>query len=164
MEGGAKTSLTFNARKEISMNVTSARLISVSFYRSAGAITLLAALALSSSPAHAHHSSAMYDMDQLTTIKGVVSRLQWTNPHTYMDVDVKDKSGIIERWTVESACPAALTRNGWSQGTVKGGDLIAVSGHRAKDGRRLMRFERVMLADGRTIGLNPMSAFSDDGR
>ena len=144
------------------MNVTSARLISIC--GRIGAAALLAGLILCSPPARAHHSSAMYDMDQLTTIKGVVSGLQWTNPHTYIDLDVKDKSGIVERWTVESACPAALTRNGWNQGTIKVGDLIAVSGHRAKDGRRLMRFERVILADGTTLGLNAMSAVSGGAR
>jgi len=126
------------------------------------AVFLFAVLFLNSSQAHAYHSNAMCDMDPVTTIQGPVTKLEWTNPPTYFDLDVKDDKGMIEKWTVESACPAALTRSGWNRTAIKEGDMIAVSGHRSKDGRKFMLFEKAMLHDGREVSLNEVSSFSGD--
>ena len=135
------------------MNFNFLNRTSTNFHMRLGAASLLAAMCLHPVPAKAHHSTSMYDMEQVTTIKGIVTRLEWTNPHTYIDLDVKNDAGLIDKWTVESACPEALTRNGWHQATVKEGDVIAVTGHRAKDGSKTMQFLIVVMSDGRAVSL-----------
>jgi hypothetical protein len=112
------------------------------------AILLVASTFLVSRPLLAHHSSASYDMEHPMTLKGVVSNVEWTNPHVFIYLDVKDDSGNVEQWRVEGNSPNMLTRAGWRKEMVKAGDQIAVNGAQAKNGSKVMRLISLTLANG----------------
>ena len=96
----------------------------------------------------AHHSVSMYDMEHPTTLKGVVERLEWTNPHAYIYLTVKNDKGETQEWAVEINSPNFLKHNGWTSSTVKPGDIVTVTGGAAKSGAKTMRCTTVVLADG----------------
>ena len=112
----------------------------------AGLLLLMAAPA-----ANAHHSVSMYDMEHPTTLKGVVERLEWTNPHGYIYLNVKNDKGETTEWAVEINSPNFLKHNGWTSTIVKPGDIITVTGGAAKSGAKTMRCTTVVLADGLTL-------------
>lgn len=113
---------------------------------------LLAALLLAVAlPALAHHSVSMYDMQNPTTIKGTVDRLEWTNPHAYIYVNVKNDKGETEQWAIEIDSPNFLKHNGWTRDTVKPGDTITATGGRARTGARTMRCTTIELANGEKL-------------
>ncbi len=112
-------------------------------------IWLAAMLLLAAAPAvYAHHSVSMYDMDHPSTFKGVVTRVEWTNPHAYIYLNVKNDKGGVDEWAMEINSPNFLRHNGWTSDTVKPGDVITVTGGAAKSGARTMRCTSVTLADG----------------
>jgi hypothetical protein len=111
-------------------------------------LTLVAALI---TPALAHHSVSMYDMDHPTTLKGTVVRVEWTNPHGYIYLDIKDDSGQTVEWAVEINSPNFLKHNGWTSTIVKPGDVITVTGGAAKSGAKTMRCTTVVLGDGTVL-------------
>ncbi|HKV06149.1 MAG TPA: DUF6152 family protein [Candidatus Acidoferrales bacterium] len=105
-------------------------------------------LLLSAPAADAHHSVSMYDMEHPSTYKGVVTRVEWTNPHAYVYLNVKNDKGEVEEWAMEINSPNFLRHNGWTSTTVKPGDIITCTGGAAKSGARTMRCTSVVLADG----------------
>jgi hypothetical protein len=112
--------------------------------------TLLALIA--AGPLLAHHSfAAEYDQKQPVTFKGVVTKLDWMNPHVYFYVDVKDKDGKVEHWACEAGNPNALARRGWKKNSLKADDQITVEGFRAKDGSFTMNARSITLADGTKV-------------
>jgi DNA/RNA endonuclease YhcR with UshA esterase domain len=98
--------------------------------------------------ANAHHSTAMYDMEHPSTFKGVVTRVEWTNPHGYIYLSVKNDKGGVDQWAMEINSPNFLRHNGWTSTTVKPGDIITVNGGAAKSGAKTMRCTSVILTDG----------------
>ena len=103
-------------------------------------------------PALAHHSfSAEFDGGKLIELKGVVTRIEWTNPHVYFYVDVKDEKGNTTNWGCEAASPGSLHRQGWNRDSLKVGDQVIVGGYPARDGSKLADARRVTLPDGRRI-------------
>ncbi len=108
-------------------------------------------LLLLAAPAFAHHSVAMYDMQNPITLKGVVTRMEWTNPHAYIYLNVKDDKGNLEEWAVEIDSPNFLKHNGWTKTTVSQGDTITCTGGPAKTGAKTMRCFTVELANGETL-------------
>jgi len=89
------------------------------------------ALLLAAAPGFAHHSfSTEFDSGQPVTLRGVVTKVEWRNPHTYLYVDVKNRAGKVINWIFETAGPAGLARSGWHRDTVKVGDQVTVSGYR----------------------------------
>jgi hypothetical protein len=102
--------------------------------------------------AFAHHSfSAEYDAKKPVTLKGTVSKVEWTNPHARFYVDVKDESGNVQTWNLELASPNVLIRNGWTRHSLNVGDQVTVEGAQAKDGSQMANARSVVLADGRKV-------------
>ncbi|HLJ23943.1 MAG TPA: DUF6152 family protein [Candidatus Acidoferrales bacterium] len=104
---------------------------------------------LASAPLLAHHGEANYDTDKVVSVKGTVSGFEFINPHTLITLDVKNEKGEIEKWNCEARSPGMLVRvGGWDKNTLKPGDVITVSGYRAKNGSPVMRLQKITLADG----------------
>ena len=98
----------------------------------AGLVLLVAGI-----PMAAHHSfAAEYDSSATITLKGVVTKVEWTNPHAYIYVDVKDETGKVVSWGMEGYPPNTLTRTGFTRHIVKEGDTITITGYRARDNAR----------------------------
>jgi DNA/RNA endonuclease YhcR with UshA esterase domain len=107
---------------------------------------------MSALPVLAHHSfAAEYDASKPVNLKGVVTKVEWTNPHARFYVDVKDENGKVTNWNFELASPNVLTRNGWTRHSLKEGDMIEVQGAMAKDGSNLANARTVTLADGKKV-------------
>ena len=102
-------------------------------------------------PARAHHSTAMYDMANPKTIKGTVKRFEWTNPHAFLFIEVKDEKGTVTEWEVEMMSLNHLRTYGWVRTTVKAGDIVGATGAPAKNGDPSMIAGVVELPDGRKI-------------
>jgi hypothetical protein len=98
-------------------------------------ICYLAALFAVAAPVWAHHSfAAEYDSKQVIHLTGAVTKVDWTNPHVYFYLDVKnDDTGKVDNWAFEMAAPAVLQRAGWRKSSMKIGDIVVVEGTRAKD-------------------------------
>jgi hypothetical protein len=111
---------------------------------------LLPLLALPIS-AGAHHSQAMYDANGETSATGVVSQWEWTNPHTWLHVMVKDESGTERMWTFESNSTGQLARGGWSEDAIKAGDEVTVTFRPLRDGTRGGSIRAVRFPDGREL-------------
>jgi hypothetical protein len=110
------------------------------------------ALVALSAPVAAHHSfAAEYDASKPVTLKGTVTRVEWTNPHARFYVDVKEDNGTVTNWNLELASPNVLSRQGWTRNSLKFGDLITVEGSMAKDGAKMANAKTVVLADGRKV-------------
>jgi Family of unknown function (DUF6152) len=108
------------------------------------------------SPVSAHHSfAAEYDNNKQVTVKGVVQKVAWVNPHAYVYIDVTDDNGKVTTWAFESLSPNALARQGWSRTSLKVGEMVTVNGYPAKDGKP--------LADG-SVHANSRLITTADGR
>lgn len=95
-------------------------------------------LLLGSIPLSAHHSfSAQYDADKPIEVKGAVTKVEWTNPHARVYIDVKLANGQMQTWNFEMASPNVLARNGWRRDSLKAGDQITVAGYMARVGERM---------------------------
>jgi hypothetical protein len=105
-------------------------------------------------PAVAHHSfSAEYDSKKAVTLKGIVTKVDWMNPHVYFYLDVTDESGTITNWALEMGPPNGLQRSGWTRNTMKVGDEVIVAGTLAKDGSKQANARSVTMADtGKKLG------------
>ncbi len=101
-----------------------------------------------SRPLFAHHSSSAYDMEHPVNMKGVVTNMEWTNPHVFIYLDAKDDNGNVEQWRVEGNSPNMLFRAGWKKEMIKVGDQILVNGALAKNGSKVMRLISLTLANG----------------
>jgi hypothetical protein len=101
--------------------------------------------------ARAHHSTAMYDMANPVTIKGAVKRFEWTNPHAFIFLEVKDAKGALVEWEIEMMSLNHLRSYGWVRTTVKPGDIVGATGAPAKSGAPSMIAGVVELPDGRKI-------------
>lgn len=103
-------------------------------------------------PLIAHHSfAAEFDAGKAIRVTGALTKIEWTNPHTYFYLEVKEENGEVVKWSCEAGSPGALSRRGFKRGDLKLGDTIIVDGYRAKDGSRLMDARRVTLPDGRIV-------------
>jgi hypothetical protein len=114
-------------------------------------------------PALAHHAfSAEYDANKTIVLTGVVTKVEWMNPHVRFYVDVKDDKGNLTNWDLELQSPNSLARNGWNRHTLKVGDKVTVSAFLAKDGvNRANARGSVTLGDGHKIFAG--SATDDNG-
>lgn len=126
---------------------------------------LAAALLLPAIPLFAHHSfGAAYDVNKLVTVTGVVTKIEWTNPHSYFYIDVKDDQGKVASWKFEGYPPGVLYRAGWKRNvTIKPGDTVKVFGWQARDGTRWGQSREVTLADGKKLYFGPPAGTGDGG-
>jgi hypothetical protein len=117
-----------------------------------GALVVSVGVLVPASPALAHHSfQGQYDASKPVTLTGVVTKLEWTNPHAHFYIDVKDEGGRVTSWDLELASPNVLRRLGWTREILKVGDVITVLGSLARDGSKLASARSVALADGRKM-------------
>jgi hypothetical protein len=104
---------------------------------------------LGSAPVFAYHSfGAEYDDTKPVTVTGVVTKVDWENPHIHFYLDVKDDSGNVAQWKFEGFPPNMLRRQGWSRDTMKIGDTVTVFGWRARDGSNFAHSREITWADG----------------
>jgi len=98
-------------------------------------VVAVATLLLTTAVVSAHHSfSAEFDLDKPIRLTGVVTKLEWTNPHAWFYIDVKDESGKVTNWGWELGSPNGLLRTGWTRNSLKVGTEVTVEGSRARDG------------------------------
>jgi Family of unknown function (DUF6152) len=114
------------------------------------ASAVLAILALSA-PAFAHHSFAMYDHTRTTTLKGEVTKFQWTNPHGYLEIDVKQKDGSTKHYSLEMTSINMMTRLGWRSNVIKAGDKVVCTVSPLLNGEPAGLLLDVTLPDGRKL-------------
>ena len=131
----------------------------------ARALVLSAVLLRLAAPLAAHHSfGAEYDVNQPITIKGVVTKIEWTNPHSFLFVDVTEPDGSKTNWKLEGYPPNALYRTGWKRDvTMKPGDTVTVSGWHARLGGNLAHSREVTFADGTKLFFGPPAGTGDGG-
>jgi hypothetical protein len=111
-------------------------------------------LVATAAPVLAHHSfSAEYDSAKKITLKGIVTKVDWMNPHVYFYLDVTDDNGNIANWAFEMGPPNGLQRSGWTRNTMKVGDEVVVEGTLAKDGSKQANARSVTMAStGKKLG------------
>jgi hypothetical protein len=103
-------------------------------------------------PVFAHHSfAAEFDGTKRITLTGVVTKMDWVNPHAYIYVDVKGDDGVVVNWAIETGAPNMLYRQGWRKDDLKAGDAVTVQAFLAKDGSHTGAARTVKLPDGRSL-------------
>ena len=118
-----------------------------------GALVLVGfALVSVVSPLSAHHSWPVSN-DRLVTVKGTVIDFLWANPHPMITIEVQTNGGQTEKWQIGGPAINRMEPNGWTKTTVKPGDVITGIGYQFADGQKIVRLERVVLADGKEMRL-----------
>ena len=113
---------------------------------------LAVAILLFAAPLFAHHSfAAEFDREQPLKVTGTVTKIEWTNPHIWISVDVKGSDGAVTNWAFQGGPPSYLTRAGWNRNDLKIGDTINIQGFRAKDGSNHAAGGQITLPDGRKV-------------
>jgi DNA/RNA endonuclease YhcR with UshA esterase domain len=119
--------------------------------RGLGCVLVLASASFVA-PAAAHHSfAAQYDASKPITLTGVVTKVEWMNPHARFYLDVKSDDGTVTNWNLELASPNYLKRAGWSSDSLKEGDVVTVEGSLARSGANMANAATVTLADGTRV-------------
>ena len=113
---------------------------------------VLAALTIGTAPVLAHHSFSMFDTGAPITISGVVSGVEWTNPHVYIELDLTAPVKGATHWSIELGSPSILQRGGWKFNTVKRGDKVSAVVSPLKSGEPGSLLTRITLPDGRVLG------------
>jgi hypothetical protein len=126
-----------------------------------GVMTALLTVA-SGAVAAAHHSFAPFDMASQKTVTGTVKTVEWTNPHTWVWLDVPNDQGTVETWGFEGMSPNYLARRGWTRTTLKPGDKISVVFRPLRDGSKGGMFVSTKLADGRMLTMAGASSTPSD--
>jgi hypothetical protein len=106
---------------------------------------------LHSVPLLAHHGTASFDTEKIVTLKGTVTEWVWSNPHCFLKFDVKDKSGTVTNWVVETQNPTSMSLLGWARTSFKAGDEVTVTLQAVKNGAPIGRARTVFLPGGRTL-------------
>jgi hypothetical protein len=100
----------------------------------------------------AHHGFVLwFDTSRSVTVKGTVTSFEWTNPHAYIYLDVKNEKGAVEKWNIELGAISMLARVGWKRDSLKPGDEITAIGNPAKDGKPQLHLEKIVLPNGQEL-------------
>jgi hypothetical protein len=111
----------------------------------------LSLLAATVGPIAAHHSTVPFDSTKQTTLTGTVKEFDWTNPHTWIWINVPNDKGGTDLWGVEGMSPNYLGRRGWTKSTIKPGEKITIVGRPMKDGSKAAMFMSATLANGKVM-------------
>ena len=103
-------------------------------------------------PVVAHHAvGAEYDAEKPITLNGTVTKIEWTNPHSRVYLDVKEADGTVVNWNMELAARSSLVRQGWTSRSVSIGDTLTVVGHMARSGANMVSAREIKMADGSLV-------------
>lgn len=126
-----------------------------------GACAMLAAAL----PALAHHAfSAEFDANRPVELEGVVTRMEWINPHSWIHIDVTGEDGEVEQWMIEGGAPNAILRRGFTADSLKAGTKILVEGYQARDGSLRANGRDITFEDGTKLFVGAGSRGAPDGR
>jgi len=129
--------------------------------RTIASLILICTMLLPAMPAVAHHAFATeFDAQKPVTMKGVVTKIDWANPHVWFYINVKKDDGTIENWGFEMGGPNSLRTSGWTKETMKIGDEVVVEGSLAKNGSRNVNAKNVTMA---STGKKLLAASSQNG-
>lgn len=123
-------------------------------HRGSGWLVLMAALLLQAGTSQAHHSAAMFDDQHRISLAGTVRKFQWTNPHCYVQLLVKDAKGKEEEWSLEMAAPMYLYNLGFRPGSLKPGDKLTVKISPLRSGSKGGLLVEAITADGKRLGIS----------
>jgi hypothetical protein len=130
-----------------------------------GAWRLAVALSFLATALLAHHSfGAEYDANRPVTLTGVITKVEWTNPHSYLFLDVKDDKGNVAHWKLEGYPPSVLVRTGWKKDvTMKPGDTVTVFGWHARDLSDSAHSREITFSNGNKLFFGPPAGTGDGG-
>jgi hypothetical protein len=115
-----------------------------------------ALLFVAAGPVFAHHSFTMFDMTKKITLVGTVTTFEWTNPHSYIEIDVpEDQGGAVKHWSIEMGSPSILQQSGWKFSSLKKGDKTTLVISPLKNGKPGGFLNTATLPDGRVLGNGP---------
>ena len=117
-------------------------------------VLAIAGVLLGAVSVSAHHSfAAEFDIDKPLTLKGVVTKVEWVNPHVYLYIDAKDESGRVTQWSLSSLGPAAVRRGGVTRAMLGQGQAVTIQAYHAKDGSNFAFMRKMTFADGHSVEL-----------
>jgi Family of unknown function (DUF6152) len=108
-------------------------------------------------PICAHHGNSAYDETRPITLKGTVTEFDWANPHTQIYFDVQNEKGRVAHWGCETLSPGRLILAGWNKNSIKEGDRITITLVAAKNGAPVGILQKLVLSDGRQLGIAELS-------
>lgn len=120
-----------------------------------GAALLAAGIFGAASPALAHHSFTMFDMTKRLTLVGTITSFEWTNPHSYIEIDVPDEKGAVKHWSIELGSPSILMQSGWKFNSIKAGEKLTLIINPMKSGQAGGFLSTATLPDGRVLSNGP---------
>ena len=116
-------------------------------------------------PVLAHHAfAAEFDANRPVKLEGVVTKMEWINPHSWIHIDVKGDDGSVQKWMIEGGAPNALLRRGWNRDSLKAGTQISVQGFQAKDGSMRANGRDITFADGSKLFVGSSGTGAPDER
>jgi len=117
---------------------------------------LVLGITLAFAPAQAHHSFTMFDMSKRITFTGTVTSFEWSNPHCYIEIDVRSEDGSVKHWSIEMGSPSILQGSGWKFSSLKAGDQVTLIVNPLKSGQAGGFLYTATLPDGRVLSNGPL--------
>jgi hypothetical protein len=118
---------------------------------------LTLALTVAAGAAFGHHSPAVFDRTKEVKLVGVVKEFRWSNPHSFIELDVRDEKGTTDTWAVEMNPPSYLVKAGWKSSTIKAGEMVTVMINPLRTAEKVGKFVSITLPNGTVLGENPPS-------